>query len=104
MVEECIKIITAYQHNQLFKGYSSLVEGYSVVIPIVGIWWLPIWLYPFMSKSHCTNQTVGGGRVGERVYLSTFRKNITRGRLKTHARQPEAISWKLKKYVMGLPI
>lgn len=64
MVEECIKIITAYQHNQLFKGYSSLVEGYSVVIPIVGIWWLPIWLYPFMSKSHCTNQTVGGGEGG----------------------------------------
>lgn len=64
MVEECIKIITAYQHNQLFKGYSSLVEGYSVVIPIVGIWWLPIWLYPFMSKSHCTNQTVGGGGEG----------------------------------------
>lgn len=38
MVEERIKIKTAYQHNQLFKGYSSLVAGYSVVILIVGIW------------------------------------------------------------------
>ena len=74
MVEECIKIITAYQHNQLFTGYSSLVEGYSVVIPIVGIWWLPIWLYPFMYKSHCTNQTVGGEGGGEGVSVHLSKK------------------------------
>lgn len=106
MVEECIKMITAYQHNQLFKGYCLQAAGYSVVTPIVGIWWLPIWLYAFMSKSHYTNQTVGWGGVGggDRMrYLFTCWTNIIRGRLKTHARQHEPISCKLKKYIHNGP-